>query len=107
MKYYFRKVENMVKKGENAGFPAFSPFPFMFLKGFSPLVDKSGDCIVLNVYDTAYFPFLTLYRTIETFNDADKESLKKIVEKKEMLFSSIFSSSQNFFDHLKENIDPQ
>ena len=27
------RVENIVGKGENAGYPAFSPFPTMFSKG--------------------------------------------------------------------------
>ena len=30
----FDREENIVGKGENAGLPAFSPFPTMFSKGF-------------------------------------------------------------------------
>ena len=33
-KYILEKVENIVGKGENAGKPAFYPFPTMFSKGF-------------------------------------------------------------------------
>ena len=46
------RVENIVGKGENAGyqhfllFPAFSPFPTMFSKGFFVRVVKSRDCVV-------------------------------------------------------------
>ena len=40
----FCKVENTVEKAENAGLPAFSPFPTMFSKGFLLRVVKSQDC---------------------------------------------------------------
>ena len=33
LKFVLGKVENMVGRGENAGFPAFSPVPTMFTKG--------------------------------------------------------------------------
>ena len=33
-KFDLHRVENIVRKGENAGLPAFSPFPTMFSKGF-------------------------------------------------------------------------
>ena len=43
----FDKIENNVEKGENAGIPAFSPFPTMFSKGFFlGAVKKSRDCVV-------------------------------------------------------------
>ena len=32
--FVFERVENIVGKGENAGLPAFSPFPTMFSKVF-------------------------------------------------------------------------
>ena len=34
MEFVFDSEENIVGKGENAGLPAFSPFPTMFLFGF-------------------------------------------------------------------------
>ena len=40
------RVVNIVGKGENAGLPAFSPFPTMFSKGFFLHVVKSRDCVV-------------------------------------------------------------
>ena len=33
-KFLLGRVEDIVGKGENAGLPAFSPFPTMFSKGF-------------------------------------------------------------------------
>ena len=33
LKFVLGRVENTVGKGENAGLPAFSPFPAMFSKG--------------------------------------------------------------------------
>ena len=42
-KHFF---ENIVRKGENAGKPAFSPFPTMFSKVFSARVSKIRDCVV-------------------------------------------------------------
>ena len=35
LKCVLGRVENIMEKGENAGYPAFSPFPIMFSKGFS------------------------------------------------------------------------
>ena len=46
LKCVLQKVENMMGKGENAGLPAFSPFPIMFSKGFSYRVIKSPDCVL-------------------------------------------------------------
>ena len=40
------RVENIMGKGENAGFPTFPPFPMMFSKGLFPGVVKSRDCVV-------------------------------------------------------------
>ena len=34
LKFVFGRLENIVGKGENAGLPAFSPFPTLFSKGF-------------------------------------------------------------------------
>ena len=37
------RLENIVGKGENAGYQHFSPFPTMFSKGFFLKVFKSRD----------------------------------------------------------------
>ena len=42
----FYRLEHIVGRGENAGLPAFSPFPAMFSKGFFLRVVKSRDCVV-------------------------------------------------------------
>ena len=42
----FDRIENIVGKGENAGLPAFSPFPTMFSKVFFLRVIKSRDCVL-------------------------------------------------------------
>ena len=42
-------LENKVGKGENAGIPAFSPFPIMFSKAFFFTIVETWDCEV-NVY---------------------------------------------------------
>ena len=39
-------VENIVGKGENAGYQHFLLFPTMFSKSFFPRVVKSQDCMV-------------------------------------------------------------
>ena len=42
-----KSLENLVEKGENAGYPAFSPFPARFSKGWHFLrVLNSLDCVV-------------------------------------------------------------
>ena len=46
MIFVFDRIENIVGKGENAGFLAFSPFPTMFSKGFLFKVVKNWDCVV-------------------------------------------------------------
>ena len=46
LKFVLGWVENIVGKGENAGFPAFSPFPTLFSNGFLCRVVKSCDCVV-------------------------------------------------------------
>ena len=43
--WVFLFEEKIVEKGENAGLPAFSPFPAMFCKGFSPRITKSQGCM--------------------------------------------------------------
>ena len=45
IKFVLDRVENVVK-GENAGLPAFSPFPTMFSKGYFHRAIKSRDCVV-------------------------------------------------------------
>ena len=48
MIFVFGGVENIVGKGENAGFLAFPSFPSMFSEGFLLRVVKSWDCVVKN-----------------------------------------------------------
>ena len=43
LKLVLGRVENIVGKGENAGYPAFSPFNTMFSNGFFFKVGKSPD----------------------------------------------------------------
>ena len=40
------RVENIVRKGENAGFQHFSHFPTMFSKALFFRIVKSRDCVV-------------------------------------------------------------
>ena len=42
----FAKVENIVGKGENAGYQHFSPFPTMFSKAFYFRIVNARDCVV-------------------------------------------------------------
>ena len=42
----FGMVEDIVGKGENAGYQPFSPFPAMFLKTFNSSVQKGRDCVI-------------------------------------------------------------
>ena len=48
LQFALGRIQNIVGKGENAGYhlPAFSPFPTMFSKGFFPRIVKSWDCVV-------------------------------------------------------------
>ena len=46
LKFGMGGVENIVGKGENAGYQHFSPFPTMSSKGFFFKAVKSRDCIV-------------------------------------------------------------
>ena len=46
MIFVFDRVENIVGKGENAGYQHFLLFPTMFLKGLFYKVVKSQDCVV-------------------------------------------------------------
>ena len=46
LKFASRKGKNMMRKGESAGLPAFSPFPTVFPKGFFHGGVKSRDCVV-------------------------------------------------------------
>ena len=55
--FYFDRVENMVGKGENAGYQHFLLFPLCFQKASFFRVMKSGDCMVkgLAIYDRFLF----------------------------------------------------
>ena len=44
VRFVLGRIENIVEKGENAGLPAFSPFPTMFSRAFFFKVVKSRDC---------------------------------------------------------------
>ena len=44
LKFISGRVENIMRKGENAGLPAFSPFLMMFSKSFCFKVVKICDC---------------------------------------------------------------
>ena len=44
----FDRVENIVGKGENAGYQHFLLFPQCFQKGFLLMFVKSRDCLVKN-----------------------------------------------------------
>ena len=46
-KFVSQRVENIVRKGENAGYQTFSPFPTMFSIGLSVRVVESRDCVVM------------------------------------------------------------
>ena len=45
LKFVHGRVENIVGKGENAGYQHFFLFPTMFSKAFSPRGVKSQDCL--------------------------------------------------------------
>ena len=63
--FAFDVVENIVGKGENAGYQLFLLFPQCFDKAFFTAGSlKSRDCVVE----------LTLYHTIPTFNDPEEEA---------------------------------
>ena len=46
MIFVIDRVENIVGKGENAGYQKFLLFPHCFQRAFSPRVIKSRDCVV-------------------------------------------------------------
>ena len=46
MSYGFDMVENIVEKGENAGYQHFLLFPQCFQKSFSLQVIKGWDCVI-------------------------------------------------------------
>ena len=48
----FERIENIVGKGENAGYQHFPLFPTLFSKGFFFRVVKSQDCVVKSQYVT-------------------------------------------------------
>ena len=48
LKFALGRVENIVGKGENAGYQHFLLFPQCFQKAFSLGVIKSPDCVVKN-----------------------------------------------------------
>ena len=45
-RFVFYRIEDIVGKGENAGYQHFLLFPQCFLKGFLPRVVNSCDCMV-------------------------------------------------------------
>ena len=47
LKFVLWRVENIVGKGENAGYQHFLLFPTMFSKGFFLRGVKSRDCVVM------------------------------------------------------------
>ena len=48
--FVFDRVENIVGKGENAGYKHFLLFPTLFSIGFVLKVVKSRDCVVKSSY---------------------------------------------------------
>ena len=46
IKFVFKRIENIVVKGENAGYQHFLLFPTMFSKCFSPGASKSRHCVI-------------------------------------------------------------
>ena len=44
LKFVLGRIENIVGKGENAGYQHFSP-PMMFLKGFCFMFFETRDCL--------------------------------------------------------------
>ena len=46
LKFALRRVENIVGKGENAGYQHFLLFPTMFAEGSFFRIVKSRDCVV-------------------------------------------------------------
>ena len=63
-KVVFYRIENIVGKEENGGYQHFLLFPQCFQRLFPPVRQKSS----------LYGKGLTLYHTIPTFNDPDKET---------------------------------
>ena len=46
LNFILGRLENIVGKGENAGYQHFFPFPTMFSKDFFLRVVKSQDCVI-------------------------------------------------------------
>ena len=59
--FLFDRLENTVRKGENAGYQHFSPFPTMFLKLFFPGVVKSRDYVVKSLTNSMRSNEIILY----------------------------------------------
>ena len=53
------REENIIGKAENAGLPAFSPFPTLFSKAFFSRAVKTMDCLGKGL--PAFTPFPTLF----------------------------------------------
>ena len=67
LKFVLGRVENIVGKGENAGYQHFLLFPQCFQKAsFSGSLKVYGKKLNLNT--------LTLYHTIQTFNDPPRKT---------------------------------
>ena len=72
LKLVFGRVENIVGKGENAGYQHFLLFPQCFQKLSLSGSLKSQDCVVKVLKgNTGTEICLTLYHTIPSFNDLD------------------------------------
>ena len=54
----FDRIENILGKGQNAGYQYFFPFLTMFTKGFFLGVVKSLDCVVELSFATAYTVYI-------------------------------------------------
>ena len=69
----------------------------IFVLYFYNMAKKSRTKLAIVFFDDIHV-YLTLYHTIPTFNDPEKESFwKHFWEKEKMLVTSIFSFSQNIF----------
>ena len=62
LKFVLGRLENIVGKGENAGYSLFSPFPTMFSKVFFSKVIKSWDCVLKSLSSITHFSLLTFQK---------------------------------------------
>ena len=65
LKFCLRRIENIVGKGENAGYQHFLFFPTMFSNVYFPRVIKSRDCMV-----KGYTNYCTLLLSFEILHDS-------------------------------------